>query len=418
MNDSLIGEHAGKRLIAGLILMGGLSTVTPLHAEGAMDGGPDSVDVLLEEQRRAKQSWLDQNLLAPYEAWKEGVTERTGFSWGSDYSAQYFTADDSPADSSAASGMFRLYGSWDLVNRGQENAGGLRFKAEYRHRYTEIPPSAYQLNLGSVGFTGAPFNNDGIRLTNFYWRQEIGSRMIGYIGMLDVTDFVDVYALGSPWTSFSNLAFSTGAASMALPNDSSPGFMLGGWLTDKVYLTGGMSGLNSDPTQPWEGVERVFDESEFYKFLEIGWTSSKDRFYFDNIHLTFWHVDEIDDTATPDGWGVNFSSSFWVNDCYMPFLRAGYADDGGSLLELSFSTGIAWQPKKDDLFGIAANWGRPNASSFGPGLDDQYGLEVFYRAQLTKNLRLTPSIQLLANPALNPSEDLVAVFGMRGVLSF
>ena len=242
--------------------------------------------------------------------------------------------------------------------------------------------------------------------------------MIGYIGMLDVTDFVDVYALGSPWTSFSNLAFSTGAASMALPNDSSPGFMLGGWLTDKVYLTGGMSGLNSDPTQPWEGVERVFDESEFYKFLEIGWTSSKDRFYFDNIHLTFWHVDEIDDTATPDGWGVNFSSSFWVNDCYMPFLRAGYADDGGSLLELSFSTGIAWQPKKDDLFGIAANWGRPNASSFGPGLDDQYGLEVFYRAQLTKNLRLTPSIQLLANPALNPGEDLIAVFGMRGVLSF
>jgi porin len=102
----------------------------------------------------------------------------------------------------------------------------------------------------------------------------------------------------------------------------------------------------------------------------------------------------------------------------MPFLRAGYADDGGSLLELSVSTGIAWQPNKDDLVGIAANWGRPNASSFGPGLDDQYGLEVFYRAQITENLRLTPSIQLLANPALNPGEDLVAVFGMRGVLSF
>ncbi len=108
----------------------------------------------------------------------------------------------------------------------------------------------------------------------------------------------------------------------------------------------------------------------------------------------------------------------FINDCYMPFLRAGYAKDGGSLLEVSVSAGVACQPKEDDLFGIAANWGRPNESSFGPGLDDQYGLEVFYRAQVTDNLRVTPSIQLLANPALNPTEDLMAVFGMRGVLSF
>lgn len=389
-----------------------------LFAESAMDGGPDSVDVLIEEQRKKKQSWLDQNFFGRYDTWKEGVTERTGFSWGTDYSAQYFTASDSPADYSAAGGMFRLYGSWDLVNRGNENAGGLRFKVEYRDRYTDTSPAGYQLNLGSVGFMGAPFNDDGLRLTNLYWRQQIGDRMVGYIGMMDVTDFVDVYALGSPWTGFSNLTFSTGAASMALPNDAAPGFMLGGWLSDQVYLTGGMAGLNSDPGDPWEGVDRVFENGETFKYAEIGWTSSKDRFYFDNVHLTFWQVDEIEDTSTPDGWGVNFSASFWVNDCYMPFLRAGYADDGGSLLELSVNAGVAWQPREDDLFGVAANWGRPNESSFGPGLDDQYGLEVFYRAQITQSLRITPSIQLLVNPTLYPSQDLIAVFGMRGVLSF
>jgi porin len=405
-------------LNASLLAYFVLSPASMLHAESAMDGGPDSVDVLLEEQSQPRQSWLDQDLMAPYQSWKEGVTERTGFSWGTDYSAQYFTASDSPAEYSAASGMFRLFGSWDVLNRGEKNTGGFRFKVEHRHRYTDIPPSAYQLNLGSVGFTGAPFNNDGTRLTNFYWRQELGDRVVGYLGLLDVTDFVDVYALGSPWSAFSNLTFSTGSASMALPNDASPGFMLGGWVTEQVYLTGGMSGLNSDPTSPWDGVERVFDESEFFKYVELGWTSSKDRFYFDNVHLTFWHVDEIRDTATPDGWGLNFSSSFWVNDCYMPFLRAGYTKDGGSLLEGSVSAGVAWQPREDDLFGIAANWGRPNSDSFGPGLDDQYGLEIFYRAQITDNLRLTPSIQVLANPALNPAENTVAVFGMRGVLSF
>jgi len=205
---------------------------------------------------------------------------------------------------------------------------------------------------------------------------------------------------------------------MALPNDASPGFMLGGWLADEWYATAGMSGLNSDPGDPWEAVERLFDEAEYFSYAEIGWTRSKDRFYLDNVHLTLWHVDPISVTNTPEGWGANFSASFWVNDCYMPFVRGGYADDGGSLLELSLSAGVAWKPRTDDLFGIAANWGRPNATTFGPGLDDQFGLEVFYRAQVTDNLRITPSVQLLANPALYPAEDLIAVFGLRGVLSF
>ncbi|MFK7852164.1 MAG: carbohydrate porin [Akkermansiaceae bacterium] len=388
-----------------------------LNAE-SRDGGPDSVDALLEDQRSEKESLLEQDFFAPYGLWKESVAKKTGFSWGTDYSAQYFTASDSPGDSSAGGGMFRLYGSWDFLNRGEKNTGGLRFKVEHRHGYTDTTPSGYQLNLGSVGVMGGPFNDNGVRLTNLYWRQQFGDRMVGYFGLLDVTDFVDVYGLGSPWTAFTNLNFSTGSASMALPNDAAPGLYLGGWLNDKVYISGGLAALNSDPRDPVESFERAFDESEFFKFVEIGWTSSKERFYFDNVHLTFWHVDEIADTSTPDGWGVNFSSSFWVNDTYMPFFRAGYADDGGSLLELSMNAGVAWNPRKDDLFGIAANWGQPNASTFGPGLDDQYGMEIFYRSQITENLRLTPSVQLLANPALNPSEDLALVFGARGVLSF
>lgn len=361
---------------------------------------------------------MDRSFFGPYETWKESVTERTGFSWGTDYSAQYFTASDSPGDYSAAGGMFRLFGSWDLLNRGERNAGGLRFKVEHRHDYMDTAPSGYQLNLGSVGVMGGPFNDDGFRMTNLYWRQEIGDKMVGYLGFLDATDVVDVYGLGSPWTAFTNLSFSTGSSSMALPNDAAPGLYLAGWLSDNFYLSGGLVGLNSDPSDPIESLEHVFDDAEFFKFMEFGWTSSKDRFYFDNVHVTLWQVDEINDTSTPDGWGVNVSSSFWVDDCYMPFFRGGYADDGGSLLELSLNAGVAWNPRKDDLVGVAANWGRPNEDTFGPGLDDQYGLEVFYRAQITDNLRVTPSIQLLANPALNPTEDLVAVFGMRGVLSF
>jgi len=419
----LINEPTGtvrawiSRIGSALVSLGAFTQ--PLAGEqGPRDGGPDSVDALLIEQRRQKQAWLESNLLQPYEEWKSGIGEDMGLSWGTDYSVQYFTASDSPADHSSSAGMFRLFGSWDLVNRNKGNAGGLRFKVEHRHGFTNTVPSGYQLNLGSIGVTGGSFNDNGLRLSNLYWRQQFGELLVGYFGFLDVTDVVDVYALASPWTAFSNLSFGTGSSTIALPNDATPGFMLGGFLSEQFYVLGGMAGLNSDPREPWEGVERIFDEGELFKFLEIGWTRSKERFYLDNVHLTLWQSDSIGDTATPDGWGANFSASFWVDDCYMPFIRGGYANDGGSLLERSVSAGVAWKPREGDLFGVAANWGRPNSDTFGPGLDDQYGAEVFYRAQVTENIQITPSVQLLANPALNPAEDLVVLVGLRSVLTF
>ncbi len=45
-------------------------------------------------------------------------------------------------------------------------------------------------------------------------------------------------------------------------------------------------------------------------------------------------------------------------------------------------------------------------------------MEAFYRLQLTQGFRVTPSVQLLFDPALNPDDDFIAVFGMRGVMSF
>ena len=42
------------------------------------------------------------------------------------------------------------------------------------------------------------------------------------------------------------------------------------------------------------------------------------------------------------------------------------------------------------------NWGEPNETSFGSGLDDQYAFELFYRLQLTKDLAVTPDVQEVA----------------------
>ena len=64
------------------------------------------------------------------------------------------------------------------------------------------------------------------------------------------------------------------------------------------------------------------------------------------------------------------------------------------------------------------NWSRPSESTFGPGRDDQYTAEIYYRVQLLKVLTITPDVQLLINPARNPEEDRLWVFGLRARMSF
>jgi porin len=108
-----------------------------------------------------------------------------------------------------------------------------------------------------------------------------------------------------------------------------------------------------------------------------------------------------------------------VSEHWIPFIRAGYAKDGGSLLEKTLSAGFAYQsvPGGNQL-GIAYNWGRPNESTWGTGLDDQHTLEAFYRIQLWKEFAVTPDIQYIRNPALNPVDDSLWVFGLRARLAF
>lgn len=94
--------------------------------------------------------------------------------------------------------------------------------------------------------------------------------------------------------------------------------------------------------------------------------------------------------------------------------RRWYAKDGGTLLDRSISVGLGYNAVGGrDQLGVATNWGRPNEDSFGPDLDDQYTFDVFYRLQITKQFALTPDIQCLADPAQNPMEDSLWIFGLR-----
>jgi len=412
-----------KPRLIQIALVGLMLVAPPAIAEDGADGGekrptlgsPDQVDNQLASDSGPKDPLLKLSFLDGYFAWKSKIKESTGFGFGLDYSTVFFGANESLGEDTAAAGMVRFFGAWDLIGRESGDTGALVYKVEHRHSYTTTTPKFFGFDLGYAGLFAAPWNDDQLRVTNLYWRQRLaGQRLVFLAGFLDATDFVDVYGLASPWLHFMNLTFSTGSAAMALPNDGALGVAAGGWISENLYGIASIVDNASDPTDVFSGFDRFANTNEYFTSVEVGWTTARDRAYFDNIHLTYWHSDQKSEIGDPSGWGMNGSGTWYLKDKWMPFVRGGYAEDAGSILETSVGAGAGyqWIPGRD-LIGLALNWGTPNETTWGPGLDDQYTMEAFWRWQVGEQLAITPDVQLLVNPANNPDADQIWVYGIR-----
>jgi len=340
-------------------------------------GGPDAVENQLAKD---KESWND---------WKKRLKDEHGFGFSIDYTSVVLTANETFSDSTGAGGIARLYGAWDLFDEGN---GSLVWKFEHRHAYGNTSPFDFSMGqMGYVGLQEPPFNDSDFRTQNLYWRQRLnGGRSTLIAGVLDVTDYVDAFALASPWLHFMNFAFSTGSAGIGLPNDASVGIAYGSMITDNLYVIAGITDTNGDPSKPFDGFDNFFSDNEYFTSVEIGWTT-----------------------------GAAFSYSRYLNDNYMPFIRGAWADDGGSLLQKSLSVGMGYQTEAfSGLLGVGLNWGEPNEDTFGPGLSDQYAIEAFYRIPVGSRVAVTADVQYIKDPALNPSESSLWMFNGRVRFAF
>jgi len=396
--------------------------LSPVMANATNFGGPNATENIIEEDAKITGAVVKKRITQPWFDWKAKMQKEHGFSIGVDYTALGLTSSEKgvSGDDNAASGMVRIFGSWDLLGRGTKNTGALVYKIEHRHSYTDVSPQGFGFDQGYVGLIEPPFSDQGTRWTNLFWRQRLNEgKATITAGLLDATDYVNVYALASPWTGFMNFAFSTGSASMFIPNDAAFGIAGGTMLSNNMFLIGGLVNAYTDSTDPFETVGDFFSENEYFSSIELGWTRSQGRIYQDNMHVTLWHVDESIPAETPGGWGVAFNYSRSLNDDkLMPFFRGGYADEGGTLLQKSLSAGLGYNAFGGrDQLGVAVNWGEPNEDSFGPDLDNQFVFETYYRWQLTEQFAITPDIQYLKDPALNPEHDSLWVFGLRGRLA-
>lgn len=315
-------------------------------------------------------------------------------------------------DRFATGGIARGAVDWIAFEDSNKNTGSLKLKVDYKHSLTDVSPSQFTMaNVGGFGLIQPAFSDIGFRLANLYWKQEFNTQDTELmIGFLDSTDYIDMYALGNPYFGFSNLQFSTGSGSIAIPDESTFGLSMSHMMSDNYYATFSFSDAKANSTEPFEGAKNFFIDNQYFKSLEVGWVSSKDSFLYQNSHVTVWHSDGPKEKAS-ENYGANFSSIYKMGD-WVPFIRVGVANGPEALYKSSVVAGTGFLGLGSGTLGVAVGWGKPNAP-----VDDVYNSEVYYRMGFGP-VSFTPNIQYLSSLPFNSEADSAWVFGVRGRISF
>lgn len=382
--------------------------VNVAQAEEALSG-PTSVEATLQPAGPLNnpefRSTFLRDTLSPWFEAKERLKRDYHLALGMDYSIVGAVSSAEMSRGSAIGHDLRFYGKWMPVNPNARNSGSLVFKFENRSAYSQVAPQDFGISLGAYTINAAQFSDADWIVTNLYWKQKLfDDRVTIGFGHVDVTDYTDIYPLANPLTGFSNLAFSVSPA-IAAPNQGL-GVAAGIWFSDNVYAIAGIADANGNQQLSSD----VFSSRETFKHFEIGFTTSRERQFLDNFHVTFWQQDARTEARVPEDWGVSASINWVFNNTWSPFLRAGWAEGGAAVYETSVSAGIGYLTRQQDLLGIGLNWSRPGGSA---DLNAQWTLEAFYKYQLSQTLALTLDTQFVIDPCMNSDEDTINITSLR-----
>ena len=378
---------------------------------------PSSEDYLGGISSVGSQLQLDDQLpgsdfLEPWHSFKSKLHEQAGFDFSFDYATLYQSAEASlTGNDDALSSVFRIYGKWEILGRGSDDTGSIVWKVESRDQIGgDVTPGALGGNLGYLGVTGASFSDAGWFLAPLYWEQFLcGGRVGIVVGRLDSLDFVDISGYSGQWRRFQNgsLLVNSTIPYPDLGLGAGAGFKFGDdWVAGATIHDA--NGTGSE-------FKFLVDGAEFFKQAYLSWSPDRAQRMDRAAHFTAWHADERTGPGIDDGWGLAVSANWLLDNGLMPFLRAGWADGTASRADASVVAGVLYRPQSGiGELGLALGW----ESLSDDSLQDQKAAEVFFRWDATRNFSITPSLQVLFDPALNPRDDTILLGGIRARVNF
>ena len=197
-----------------------------------------------------------------------GIYAQDNIHFVGDYYAFGLSSSDHRAtqDSFSASGIARATLNWRLYEEAGDNSGEIQLRVDHKHGYSDSTPSEFVMkNVGGFGLIQPAFSDIGLRLTNFYWKQNLNHENTELmVGFLDSTDYIDTYALGNPYSGFSNIQFSTGSGSIPIPDESTFGAVARHMMSDNYYVYVSISDAKADSTKPFDGPSQFVNDHQYF----------------------------------------------------------------------------------------------------------------------------------------------------------
>lgn len=387
-------------------LEGGNGVTTDLAVDDAITGG------LFEgpRLRAITQPWFD---------FKKRLNDELGLQLAFSYQALYQSADQTLTgvdDAAAVRGQ--IQGAWTLLGRDTNHPGRLTFRVENRQTAfgEAIPPSSLASQFLSPTNTGTGFSDFGTVLSELAWRQSLFGGKLKFIGgKISAISWYNTTAMSSSMRGLQNTALESSLSKPAPGRGL--GFGFGVEPFPNFVIVAGIHDANAKTTSnPFDTIK----QGEFYYSTEFRYyLSGPDRWTWDSLKLQLWYQDPRKVLGIPASIGATFEASYLFDDRWYPFVLGGISDGNATLFKTDLVAGLGVaidtrnRPARD-AFGIAFGWGDPSNNS----LRDQYTGEMFYRLQVTENFAVTPSVQLILNPAANPLQDRIVVGSVRARLTF
>ncbi|MGI9532442.1 carbohydrate porin [Lutimonas sp.] len=360
-----------------------------------------------------------------YFDFKDDLYDKIGLKIGVSYQMLFQSASELAPQSTNDNALGHWWGfnaKWTAINKGKDFEGSLVFTG---HERVSVGNNAVPAQYGA-GDIGAIWSNFEwtewyFSIEDFYWEQWLkNNRFMFRIGNQIPTTIYNSFRFKDARTSFTSSPF---AFHESIPY---PTYGLGvafkWWLIQdsELYIVGTLNDMNGDPNV--RGFDwSTFGRGEYFYGIEIGKNWKREGGEFDHLHLDIFYADKRS-TRSPEllpneaGWGFKILGSKQVNK-WVAYASYTYntAEGGGISVTFAEHTGTLGlsYTKPFDL---------PGEISLGlmvmkpiedilpiPDMRTQYGIEPYWKILLTPNLWVTPGVQFIINPSLNPNVDFVSV---------
>ena len=267
---------------------------------------------------------------------------------------------------------------------------------------------------GALYSSGAPYGETEPSIGQLWIQQKIKNAFGFRVGKIFPITAYDFFPFKNFRTDFVDFNHATNAA-IPLPD-----YGLGGFVNFKfhpqVIFRLGAHDANAD-------VEKAFyntyEKGELFKIFEVGFDTGimprePGRPPHGVINVSIWHQDEREEAGVDDGWGIA-GTALQRFGRFTPFVRYGYANhskNGPTSVKHMANVGLVIDEifgQANDRIGLGYTWSDPADQA----LDEQSTIDAYYRVQVTPEIQVGPTLQVIFDPVRNPDEDTVYVWGIR-----